>query len=82
MSSLGATTYVLRYADRARDEVSLLRIDSMIDAAVIDITPNVEYYDANKVVSLKDKKNYCGNRCRRNRGSRAALQMAKTSYGV
>ncbi len=56
MSSLGATTYVLRYADRTRDEVSPLRIDCMIDAAVIDITPNVEYYDANKVVSLKDKK--------------------------
>ena len=56
MSSMGATTYVLRFADRPASDVNSLRIDDMIEAAILDVVPNVEYCDVDNVVSLKDKR--------------------------
>lgn len=56
MSSLGATTYVLRFADRPVQGEKPLRIDDMINAAITDAVPNVEYCDVDRLTALKDKR--------------------------
>ncbi len=49
MSSLGATTFILKFGENQR-------LDKMIQSATTDLSPNIEWVDVDTVTVLKDKR--------------------------